>query len=66
MVELVDTPGLEPGAARRAGSSPVLGKLYYKYLTYIDKSQKKVQKKCKNLLKNNNKSIYLSLPNNPG
>lgn len=26
MVELVDTPGLEPGAARRAGSSPVLGK----------------------------------------
>ena len=26
MVELVDTPGLEPGAVRCAGSSPVLGK----------------------------------------
>ncbi len=25
MVELADTPGLEPGAARRAGSSPALG-----------------------------------------
>ena len=37
MVELVDTPGLEPGAVRCAGSSPVLGKL-------LNLVQKKVQK----------------------
>lgn len=35
MVELVDTPGLEPGAVRCAGSSPVLGKTTF---------EKKVQK----------------------
>ena len=39
MVELVDTPGLEPGAVRCAGSSPVLGKN-----DLIDTELKKVQK----------------------
>ena len=38
MVELVDTPGLEPGAVRCAGSSPVLGKYVENWV------QKKVQK----------------------
>lgn len=42
MVELVDTPGLEPGAVRCAGSSPVLGKT-----TWLI-SNKKVQKSIEN------------------
>ena len=48
MVELVDTPGLEPGAVRRAGSSPVLGNLFYNSCVYIKNSQKRDQKlqKC--------------------
>ena len=43
MVELVDTPGLEPGAVRCAGSSPVLGKN-----DLIDTKRKKVQKSIEN------------------
>ena len=42
MVELVDTPGLEPGAVRCAGSSPVLGKLTKNI--YSKKSAKKYWK----------------------
>lgn len=57
MVELVDTPGLEPGAVRCAGSSPVLGKTTFEW-----KNKKKIKKVLKYVLK----SLYIKTLSNPG